>query len=76
MHNYFTLETGAEARRRAFEREAAVDARGAQMCQRNRSRRWLPWSARSAATTSMRSLPTTSIGALLELGRVPRPVTC
>jgi hypothetical protein len=76
MHNYFTIETEAEARRHAFQREAAADARAAGATQTNPMRRWLPWFARSAATASARSLPAMPVGVLLEMPRVPRPVAC
>ncbi len=76
MHNYFTIETEAEARRHEFERMAAADARAAGVSRAKSMRRWLPRFARPATVESARSLPSMPVGALLEAARVPRPVTC
>ena len=75
MHTYFTIETEAAARRHEFERMAAAEARAAEAVRTRSVRRWLPRFSR-AAVDSARSLPAMPTGALLELGRVPRPVAC
>ena len=74
MHNFFTIEIEAEARRHEFERAAAADARSARASRVSRSWGWAPRFSRPAATTSARSLPAMPVGALVELQRVPRPV--
>jgi hypothetical protein len=73
MHNYFTIETEAEARRQEFARMAAADTRASQAMP---ARRGWPRFGRAAASASARSLPVMPLGGLLELRRVPRPVAC
>ena len=75
MHNYFTIETEAEARRHEFERMAAADVRAARAAQPTPVRRLLSRFAR-ASNAPIRSTPSMPDGALLELRRVPRPVAC
>jgi hypothetical protein len=75
MHTYFTIETEAAARRHEFERMAAADARAAEAVRTRSVRRWLPRFSRFTVETG-RSLPAMPTGAVLELGRAPRPVAC
>ena len=76
MHNFFTIETEAEARRQEFERMAAADARAAAASRTSPIRRWLPRLTGASVPVSSQSLPSTPIGGLLEPRRVPRPVAC
>lgn len=76
MHNFFTIEVEAEMRRQELERSAAADLRAAQASPAKKSRAWLRRAFRSQATPQTLTSPSTSVGALLELPRVPRPVTC
>ena len=76
MHNFFTIETEAEARRQELERMAAADARAARASQASRMWRRLPRLSRSTPAATIRDMPSTPLGALLEMRRVPRPVAC
>lgn len=76
MHNFFTIEVEAEMRRQERERAAAADARVAQAYSSRRNRRWLSRVFRSQANLPAPASPSTPVGALLELPRVPRPVAC
>ena len=74
MHNFFTIDVEAEMRRQELERTAAADARAAQASSAKPNRRWLSRASRSQADLSALAWPSTPVGALLELPRVPRPV--
>jgi len=74
MHNFFTIEAEAEMRRQELERSAAADARAAQARSSKPHRRWLSRASRPQANLSSLAWPSTPVGALLELPRVPRPV--
>ena len=76
MHNFFTIEVEAEMRRQELERAAAVDARAAQACSSKGIKGWLSRVSRSQASLKAVASPSTPVGALLELPRVPRPVAC
>ena len=76
MHNFFTIEVEAEMRRQELEQAAASDARAAQACSSKPNRRWLSRASRSQVNLSALAWPSTPVGALLELPRVPRPVAC
>jgi hypothetical protein len=76
MHNFFTIEVEAETRRQELERAAAADVRTAQGSPGNGNRGWLARASRSLASLSALALPSTPVGAPLELRRVPRPVEC
>jgi hypothetical protein len=76
MHNFFTIEVEAEMRRQELERSAAADVRAAQASPGNGNRGWLARASRSLTNLSALALPSTPVGAPLELRRVPRPVEC
>ena len=76
MHNLFTIEVEAEVRRQEWERAAAADARAAQASPANRNGNWLSRAFGSLANLPALALPSTPVGAPLELRRVPRPVEC
>ena len=76
MHNFFTIEVEAEMLRQERERAAAADARAAQACSSRRTWGWLSRAFQSQATLPAPAAPSTPVGALLELPRVPRPVAC
>ncbi len=76
MHNFFTIEVEAEMMRQEWERTAAADARAAQACSSKRNWSWLPRASRSQENPLALTSPSTPVGALLELPRVPRPVAC
>ncbi len=76
MHNFFTIEVEAEMRRQELERSAAVDVRAAQASPTKGNRGWLSRTFRSQANLPALTSPSTPVGALLELPRVPRPVAC
>jgi hypothetical protein len=76
MHNFFTIEVEAEILRQERERTAAADARAAQACSSKRNWGWLSRAFRSQANLPEPAAPSTPVGALLELPRVPRPVAC
>ena len=74
VHNFFTIQIEAEMRRQERERTAAADARAAQARSSKPHWRWLSRASRSQANLSSLAWPSTPVGALLELPRVPRPV--
>jgi hypothetical protein len=76
MHNFFTIEVEAEMLRQERERAAAADARAAQACSSKRIWGWLPRASRSQENLPAPASPSTPVGGLLELRRVPRPVAC
>ena len=76
MHNFFTIEVEAEMRRQELERSAAADVRAAQASPAKRNRGWLSRAPRSLVNLPALALPSTPVGAPLELRRVPRPVAC
>ena len=76
MHNFFTIEVEAEMRRQELERSAAADVRAAQASPAKGNGGWLSRAFRSQATPRTLASPSTPVGALLELPRVPRPVAC
>ena len=76
MHNFFTIEVEAEMLRQERERAAAADARAAQACSSKRNWGWLSRAFQSQANQPAPASPSTPVGALLELPRVPRPVAC
>jgi hypothetical protein len=76
MHNFFTIEVEAELLRRERERTAAADARAAQARSSKRNWTWLARAFRSEADMPALVAPGTSVSALLELPRDPRPVAC
>ena len=76
MHNFFTIEVEAEMRRQELERSAAADVRAALAGPTKGNRGWLSRTFRSQATPRTLTSPSTPVGALLELPRVPRPVAC
>ena len=76
MHNFFTIEVEAEMRRQELERSAAADVRAAQACSSKGIRGWLSRFSQPDASVTALTSPSTPVGALLELPRVPRPVAC
>ena len=76
MQNYFTIEFEVETRKQEREQTAAADARAAQVCSSRRSWSWLARTLRSQASLLAMESSRTPVSALLELPRVPRPVTC
>jgi hypothetical protein len=76
MHNFYTIEVEAEMRRQELERAAAADLRAVQASPGKGNRGWLSRASRSLANLPVLALPSTSVGAPLELRRVPRPVEC
>ena len=76
MHNIFTIEVEAETRRQELERAAAADLRAAQARPVKGNGGWLSRAFRPQATVGTLTSPSTPVGALLELPRVPRPVAC
>jgi hypothetical protein len=76
MHNFFTIEVEAEMLRQERERAAAADVRAAQACSSKRFWSWLSRATRSQENLPVLASPSTPVGTLLELPRVPRPVAC
>jgi hypothetical protein len=76
MHNFFTIEVEAEMRRQELERAAAADLRAVQASSAKGNRGWWSRASRSLANLLALALPSTPVGAPLELRRVPRPVEC
>ena len=76
MHNFFTIEVEAEMRQQELKRSAAADLRAAQASPTNGNRSWLSRTFRPQLISRTLTSPAMPVGALLELPRVPRPVTC
>ena len=76
MHNFFTIKVEAEMLRQERERAAAADARAAQAYSSKWNWGWFSRGMRPQESLPTPVLPSTPVGALLELPRVPRPVTC
>jgi hypothetical protein len=74
MHNFYTIEVEAEMLRQERERAAAADAQAVKACSSKRNWGWISRAFRSQADRPALASPSTPVGALLELPRVPRPV--